>query len=177
MTQFCAFLRGVNVRGTNMKMAEVCQVFSAAGMQQVRAVLASGNILFQSKENVEHLKPKLEAAMAAHFDYEAFLFIKNQEEVQHIYERCPYAAQEDFHRYVFIGEAPISQVLMQKFELATKASREAGQIVDDVFYWLTPKGQTLESSFGKVLGQKNLKDQFTSRNLNTLSKILQKFAT
>ena len=49
MKKFCAFLRGVNVKGTNMKMADVCKVFSDAGMQDVSSVLASGNIIDQIK--------------------------------------------------------------------------------------------------------------------------------
>lgn len=46
--KYCAFLRGVNVKGTNMKMAEVCEVFKKAGMVEVSSVLASGNIIFAS---------------------------------------------------------------------------------------------------------------------------------
>lgn len=59
-TQFCAFLRGVNVKGTTMKMAEVCAVFEKAGMKDVSFVLASGNILFSSDKNKDELKTVLE---------------------------------------------------------------------------------------------------------------------
>ena len=51
----CAFLRGVNVNGTAMKMAEVCYVFKKAGMKDVSSVLATGNILFESDEAPENL--------------------------------------------------------------------------------------------------------------------------
>lgn len=37
--KFCAFLRGVNVKGTSMKMAEVVDVFKKAGMEEVLSVL------------------------------------------------------------------------------------------------------------------------------------------
>ncbi|WP_435525892.1 hypothetical protein [Chryseobacterium indoltheticum] len=42
-----------------------------------------------------------------------------------------------------------------------------GEIVNNIFYWQVSKGNTLDSNFGKVLGKKSLKDQFTSRNINT----------
>jgi uncharacterized protein (DUF1697 family) len=61
-----------------MKMADVCKVFSDAGVQNVSSVLASGNILFQSDKNSTELKTILEKAMSEHFNYEAFLFIKNE---------------------------------------------------------------------------------------------------
>jgi uncharacterized protein (DUF1697 family) len=40
----------VNVKGTNMKMAEVCALFQKSGMENVQAVLASGNIIFSSNK-------------------------------------------------------------------------------------------------------------------------------
>jgi uncharacterized protein (DUF1697 family) len=52
--KYCAFLRGVNVKGTNMKMAEVCQVFKDAGMKDVASILASGNIVFSSDKKAEN---------------------------------------------------------------------------------------------------------------------------
>ncbi|SDZ73099.1 Protein of unknown function [Porphyromonadaceae bacterium KH3R12] len=63
---FCAFLRGVNVKGTNMKMAEVCSVFEKTGMENVSSVLASGNILFSSDKKKDELKALLEKAMSTH---------------------------------------------------------------------------------------------------------------
>jgi hypothetical protein len=46
--------------------------------------------------------------------------------------------------------------------------------VNNIFYWQVPKGNTLDSTFGKILGRKSLKDQFTSRNINTFEKIIKK---
>ena len=39
--RYCAFLRGVNVKGTTMKMAEVCTVFENAGMISVSSMKLS----------------------------------------------------------------------------------------------------------------------------------------
>lgn len=83
-SKYCAFLRGVNVKGTNMKMAEVCTVFEKAGMNDVSSVLASGNILFSSEKDAKELKEILEESMSEHFSYEAFLFVKNQQEIETI---------------------------------------------------------------------------------------------
>ncbi|MGH2623835.1 MAG: DUF1697 domain-containing protein, partial [Sphingobacterium sp.] len=40
--RYIAFLRGVNVKGKNMKMKDVCAVFEKAGVNNVHTVLASG---------------------------------------------------------------------------------------------------------------------------------------
>lgn len=175
MKKFCAFLRGVNVKGTNMKMADVCKVFSDAGMQNVSSVLASGNILFQSGKDALELKKNLEKAMSDHFSYDAFLFIKNEKEINEIFKNDPFPAIENFHNYIFLGSEKVEETLFEEFKKATKEEGEQGKIVNDIFYWQVPKGQTLDSTFGKILGRKSLKDKLTSRNVNTFGKIIKKF--
>jgi uncharacterized protein (DUF1697 family) len=173
--KYCAFLRGVNVKGTNMKMAEVCQVFKDAGMENVSSVLASGNIVFSSEKNKDELKTILEQAMSEYFNYEAFLFIKNEKETELFWNESPFEKKEDFHIYAFVGNENVENILIKEFKDAIKTENEKGEIVSSIFYWQVPKGNTLDSSFGKVLGKKSMKDQFTSRNINTFEKILKKF--
>ncbi|OCK50203.1 hypothetical protein BA768_06130 [Chryseobacterium sp. CBo1] len=173
--KYCAFLRGVNVKGTNMKMADVCQVFKDAGMENVSSVLASGNIVFGSDKNAEELKVILEKAMSEYFNYEAFLFVKNSEQTELFWTQNPFEKNVDFHIYAFVGNECVEDILMKEFENATKTENEKAEIVSNIFYWQVPKGSTLDSNFGKVLGKKSLKDQFTSRNINTFEKILKKF--
>lgn len=171
---YCAFLRGVNVKGTNMKMTEVCAVFQKAGMKNVSSVLASGNIIFSSEKDKGELKTLLEKAMSEHFSYKAFLFIKDKSEVENTFCNTPFSADTDFHIYGFAGVDGIEKVLMEEFEKSRQATGEEAKIVADNFYWKVPKGNTLGSEFGKILGNKNFKDTFTSRNLNTFEKVFKK---
>ncbi|QTE23123.1 DUF1697 domain-containing protein [Polaribacter cellanae] len=171
---YCAFLRGVNVKGTNMKMAEACAVFEKAGMENVLSVLASGNILFTSAKGKNELKALLENAMSAYFSYEAFLFLKNKMEIETIFHKNPFEKHPDFHIYSFVGVKEIENTLMETYENVEKIDGENALIIASNFYWKVPKGNTLGSEFGKILGRKNLKDKFTSRNLNTFEKILKK---
>ena len=173
--RYCAFLRGVNVKGTNMKMEDVCKVFRNTGMTDVVSVLASGNIVFSSGNEAGKLKAVLEEAMSEYFLYEAFLFIRSQEVTENILKGNPFEKNENLHTYAFVGNPGIEKMLMTEFEKAAKEPEEQAVIVNGNFYWQVPKGSTLGSPFGKVLGKKNLKDQFTSRNINTFEKILGKF--
>ncbi len=172
--KYCAFLRGVNVKGTNMKMADVCQVFQKAGVTDVSSVLASGNIVFSSDKDAAELKQVLEKAMSDHFSYEAFLFVRSSEETETFWNGKPFEKNDDFHLYAFVGNPGVENILMEEFEKASKAENEKAEIVNGVFYWQVQKGNTLDSTFGKVLGKKSLKDQFTSRNINTFEKVLKK---
>jgi len=49
VTRFAAFLRGVNVGGVNLKMAEVAAALEGAGFTNVTTILASGNVLLESR--------------------------------------------------------------------------------------------------------------------------------
>ncbi|MFT4202671.1 MAG: DUF1697 domain-containing protein [Chitinophagaceae bacterium] len=171
---YCAFLRGVNIKGTNMKMADVCSVFQKSGMDNVSSILASGNILFASDKQKDVLKTLLEKAMSAHFNYDAFLFVKDKKEIENLFRNNPFAADAAFHVYGFVGIDGIEKILMAEFEKSDKTENEEARIIGDSFYWKVPKGNTLDSTFGKILGRKNLKDAFTSRNLNTFEKVLKK---
>ncbi|MGJ1430367.1 DUF1697 domain-containing protein [Sphingobacterium spiritivorum] len=170
----CAFLRGVNVKGTAMKMADVCAVFAKAGVKNVSSVLASGNILFTTEEKADDIKVVLEKALSDHFAYEAFLFVKNKSEIETITGQNPFETEADVHIYSFVGIAEIENSLMAAFQESAKAEREEGRIVRNNFYWKVPKGNTLDSEFGKILGRKDMKSTFTSRNMNTFEKILKK---
>jgi len=172
--KYCAFLRGVNVNGTAMKMAEVCDVFKKAGMKDVSSVLATGNILFESDEAPENLKQKLEKSLSEHFHYEAFLFLKTDEEVKGILENSPFEKNENLHIYSFICNAGDEIFLMQEFLKTNHQEQEEAKLINGNFYWKIPKGNTLDCEFGKILGKKSFKNILTSRNINTIEKIVNK---
>lgn len=155
-----------------MKMAEVCKVFSDAGTSEVSSVLATGNLIFSSDKSAADLKIILEKAMSDYFNYEAFLFIKSEKEVVAIFENSPFTKADDLHIYAFVGTEDIESVLLEEFN---KSEHENATIIENIFYWQVPKGNTLDSDFGKVLGKKSLKNKITSRNLNTIEKIMKKF--
>lgn len=171
MINFCAFLRGVNIGKSVLKMADVNNVFEDAGMKEVSTVLATGNILFSSEKSPEDLKEILKKSISEHFNYEAFLFIKNSEEIKTIVENNPFENHPDFHIYAFIGTEAIEKILMKEFENCNHSPKEKAKISNGNFYWQVEKGNTLNSEFGKILGRKDLKNTFTSRNINTFEKI------
>ena len=172
--RYCAFLRGVNVNGTSMKMAEVCDVFSKEGMKEVTSVLASGNILFSTELTNSEAKEILEKAMSVHFNYEAFLFIKSKDETEVMLKNCPFEEKDELHTYIFVATRETEKILEEEFSKSKKEENERAAVVGNTFYWQVPKGNTLGSEFGKILGKKILKPHITSRNINTFRKILVK---
>lgn len=172
-TVYCAFLRGVNVKGTAMKMADAVQVFSDAGMEKVSAVLATGNIIFSSEKPRNELKQLLENALSDKFGYQAHLFIVSKDEIGGILKSAPFEIKDTHHNYIFIGTEGIADELLTEFQKTDNEDQQA-EIRGGNFYWQVAKGNTLDSPFGKILGRKYFKDKTTSRNINTIEKILKK---
>ena len=173
-TSMCAFLRGVNLNGRNMKMADVCNIFSQEPVKNVRSVLATGNILFESNIERADLRCSLEKRMSEHYGMDIDLIIKDKGEIGNILSSSPFPADPDLHVYVFICEVGFERTLMERFGTITPAINEKAQINGGQFYWQVSKGSTLDSGFSKILGKKRMKDQFTSRNINTMQKIFEK---
>lgn len=170
MTKYAAFLRGVNVGGVNLKMAEVADALTDAGFQNVRTILASGNVRLESSAKVSTVRTKAEAALRDRFGYDAWVLAYDLDTVRAIDEAYPFErAVEDQQSYVtFVSDGDILDELAQ----LSPGAKEKIERGEGVIYWQVPKGSTLDSTIGKTMGKKRYKSSTTSRNLRTLAKVL-----
>lgn len=169
MTAYVALLRGVNVGGVNMKMADLADAVRGLGYGNVTTVLASGNVLFESQDAAAACKEKLESALRQRFGYEAWVHVLTVDAVHEIIDAFPYERSSDRHAYVvFILKPEVrDELLAVELDPAVEQA-EAG---DGVIYWTVPKGDTLDSAMGKAQGSGKHKPWLTTRNLNTLEKL------
>jgi uncharacterized protein (DUF1697 family) len=171
MTKFAAFLRGVNVGGVNLKMAEVATAMTDAGFTNVRTILASGNVLLESSARVATVRKKAEAALREKFGYDAWVLAYDIDTVRAISEAYPFEREVDGHQsYVtFVTDkAVLDELAALDAGPDEKISRGEG-----VVYWQVPKGSTLDSTIGQTMGKKRYKASTTTRNLRTLAKVLR----
>jgi uncharacterized protein (DUF1697 family) len=173
MTTYAAFLRGVNVGGVNLKMAELAAALTDAGFADVRTILASGNVLLESASGVAAVRKKAEAALRKAFGYDAWVLAYDIATVRAIDEAYPFEREVDgYQSYVtFVADAGVLDELAalgKKAGADEKISRG-----DGVVYWQVPKGSTLDSTIGKTMGKPRYKSSTTTRNLRTLAKVLR----
>ncbi len=172
MTRYAAFLRGVNVSGTTMKMADVAEALTGAGFTDVRTILASGNVLLDSSAAATTVRTKAEAALRDAFGYEAWVLVYDLDTVRAIANGYPFEREvEGYHSYVtFVSDpAVLDELAALAGEAGPKEKIERG---DGVLYWQVPKSSTLDSAIGKTMGKKRYKSSTTTRNLRTLAKVL-----
>jgi uncharacterized protein (DUF1697 family) len=162
-------LRGVNVGGVNMKMADLADVVRGLGYTDVKTVLASGNVMFTTPDAAAASKDNLEAALRERFDYEAWVHVLTVDQIEHLISAYPYPRSADRHAYVvFVLKDSVRDELLA-VDLDPKI--EQAQAGDGVVYWSVPKGDTLGSAMGKAQSAGKHKQWLTTRNLNTLEKL------
>ena len=173
MTRYAAFLRGINVGGVNLKMAAVAEALTGAGFTAVKTVLASGNVLLESRSSVKAVRTKAEAALRETFGYDAWVLAYDLADVAAISAAYPFEREvEGHHSYVtFVTDAAVLDELV---ELAADAGPdEKIERGDGVVYWQVPKMGTLDTTIGKTMGKKRYKSSTTTRNLRTVDKVLK----
>ena len=176
MTRYAAFLRGVNVGGVNLKMADVARALADAGFANVRTILASGNVILESRAGADAVRAKAETALRQRFGYDAWVLVYPLETVRAIVDAYPFEPElEGYQSYVtFVSDTDVLDELAALADQAsvdekiTRGSKPAG-----VIYWQVPKNQTLDSTIGKTMGKKRYKSSTTTRNVRTLDKLLK----
>jgi len=170
MTRYVALLRGVNVGGVTVKMADLAEVVRGLGYDEVTTVLASGNVLFTTTDAASTAKKKLEAALRERFGYEAWVHVLTEDAIRTIVAGYPFPRSDERHAYVVFAVKPEVRAELLAVELDDAV--EQAQAGDGVIYWSVPKGSTLDSAMGKAQSAARHKPWITTRNLNTLEKLL-----
>jgi uncharacterized protein (DUF1697 family) len=175
MTHYAAFLRGVNVGGVNLKMAEVAAALSEAGLAEVRMILATGNVTLDSAKAADAVRATAEKALRQQFGYDAWVLVYPIKKVQAIVDGYPFEAEVDgYQSYVtFVSDNDVLDELAALADDARADEKIArGPKSAGVIYWQVAKNHTLDSTIGKTMGKKRYKSSTTTRNLRTLVKVL-----
>lgn len=170
MTKYVAFLRGINVGGRIVKMAELKACCEGAGLQNVSTVLQTGNVIFESDES--ELKSVIESALTKTFEYPAKAQIIELDELRQIIKSYPFdSSDENMQHYVIFMENDLEKVLFNEVEsLDTQIDSLAEG--NGVLYWRVQKGMTLKSVFAKFLTKSKYRLYNTNRNIKTLKKLI-----
>lgn len=171
MTRYAALLRGVNVGGVNLKMADVARAFTDAGFTDVTTVLASGNVLLTSRASVASVRTKAEKALRDTFGYDAWVLAYDLDTVRAIADAYPFEREVDgVQSYVTFVSDP---AVLDELAALEPGPEERIARGEGVLYWQVPKNSTLDSAVGNTMGKKRYKSSITTRNLRTVAKLLR----
>lgn len=91
MPTYAALLRGINLGGRTIKMDALRYVLETCGFQNVRTVLASGNVVFDSQSNApEKLRGEIKAAIKGTFGFDVHVILRSSKEIQALIDSEPF---------------------------------------------------------------------------------------
>ena len=173
--KYVAFLRAINVGGNAIiKMADLKKMFEAAGLQDVQTYIQSGNVVFESEEiDAEALEKQIERQLEKVAKYKIHAFVRTMRQVKSIAAKSPYTAKDGEMAYVsFLGKKPEKKA--QQALLALKSEADDFTFKSQELYNL--RRDRDKSVFSGSFVEKTLKMPATTRNLNTIKKIVEKFS-
>lgn len=170
--RWVALLRGVNIGNVRIRMADLAEALTASGFGDVRTVLASGNVVLTADGNAASVSDRVAEVVRERFGHRVAVIAVPVEAVRRAAACYPFPRAADRHAYVVFGAAPgvADEIVAAAGALDPAVERVA--VDDGLVYWDAPKGETLTTAFGKQYGRRQAGGAVTTRNLNTLEKIL-----
>jgi len=169
--RFVGLLRGVNVGGVRFAMADLRAALQEAGFADVRTVLASGNVLATADDDATGAARRVRTVVLERFGFDVGVVAVGLETVRAAVAAHPFPVDADRHAYVVFATDPADlRALADGFEGEGDDERVATG--DGVLHWEVAKGRTLDSAFGRRLARGARAGTVTTRNRNTLEKIL-----
>ncbi|MHC1776717.1 MAG: DUF1697 domain-containing protein [Lentimicrobium sp.] len=176
METFIALLRGINVSGKNLiKMAELVEALSEAGVANVRTYIQSGNVVFESgSDNPVTAEKLLQDKIRERFGLEVPVQVIKRSELIHISNLNPFIndrglAADRLHLTLLkaipdpllVGETGAGNFLPDEFVVSGRA-----------VYLYCPDGYG-RTKLTNTFFEKKLKISSTTRNWATIMKLCE----
>lgn len=170
MTTIC-LLRGVNVGGHQIKMAELRDCFSETlGFEDVRTFIQSGNVVFRSRKKPD--PQKIEKAVETRFGFHSDVILRTPEEWKETIARNPFAGRENLVSgklvVTFLQRDPGTEAgaKLQALDLAGEEAHLRGRDLYIYFHNGMGKTKLKFSALTKAIGEAG-----TGRNWNSVLKL------
>lgn len=172
MPHYAALLRGIAPLNPNMRNDKLRSVFESLGFANVRTVISSGNVLFESpRTNVPKLEHDIEAAIVAQLGFTSTTIIRSRAQLQKLVDSNPFGeathTQKTYLTVTFLKDKPSVHLPPSSHELYSIAHiypKEVCSIVD----LASAKTPQLMAHLERKLG-KNI----TTRTWKTVLRILK----
>ena len=178
--RYVAFLRGINVGGHRVSMADLREVFIALKYANVETFIASGNVIFDAPAAIgaSTLEQKIASALERVLGYTVPTFLRTPDEVVEAAGRSPFPARDMTQtghtvHVAFLRTAPDAKVTA--FFANSATAKDAFAVHGRELYWLI-RGNTLESLVKWPAVEKAVKLDLTMRNMTSVRKLTAKLA-
>lgn len=169
-----ALLRSVVINGRRVKGGEARGLAEAVGGEDVRSVIATGNLLFRSRKAPARLERELEAACANLYGRPTEMIVKTADEWRALIDANPYpeeSAKAPARVLAWAMREPVPDSGLDQLRRRASADEKVVRTRGgDLYMWFG--GADIEASkLPAGFGLKSLGAVGTNRNWNTMLKI------
>ncbi|GAA5226679.1 DUF1697 domain-containing protein [Paeniglutamicibacter antarcticus] len=180
MNLHAIFLRGVNVGGVKILMKDLALMLEDAGFSPVKTLLASGNVVLGSAGlDACALKERIEQVLETRYGRVIPVIVMDTGELERIAAEYPFIAPDDGiarHRYLVLTGS--HQDAATVFEQAPGPGEfERVERMGNCICWEVPRGESLVTELAKHFAKVASKTLVTTRNMNTIEKVLDAMRT
>jgi uncharacterized protein (DUF1697 family) len=174
--KYVALLRGINVGGNNrVEMKKLKAVFEALGFDDVVTYINSGNVVFATKKmSVATLEKKIETAIETEFGFPVAVLVRDEKNIATICKGIPIQWVNNAEMrtdVLFLWNEIDSSKIVKEFEV--NAGIEHLKYIDGAVVWDIKKRDYNKSRVPKIMLRKDVYQNITIRNVNTLRKLQQ----
>jgi uncharacterized protein (DUF1697 family) len=179
MTQYVAFLRGMNLGNRRIKMSDLAALFTKMKFRNVATFIASGNVLFDAPPGpTPALESKIEQGLAKELGYTVDTFVRTRAEVAAVTIATPFskadmAAEVNTLLVGFFKSALSPEVAQALTAIRTEVDEFA--VGGREYFWLC-RIKMNESKVWQLPELRKLKlPTSTMRNITSLRKLSAQF--
>jgi uncharacterized protein (DUF1697 family) len=172
--QYAAFLRGINITGkSSVKMETLRCLFEELGFKNVKTILASGNVFFETDlKDKQVLEKKIENILPMTIGFESDVFIRTIDDLHKLEILNPFkdtkiASQTTFYVTFVKGKPRMNLQFpsnVKGYEILGIFYNTVCSVIDLTSIKTPQLMQILEKEFGKSI---------TTRNWNTIVRMLK----
>lgn len=171
MNTFVILLRGITPTGKNkVPMTPLREALAEAGLGGVRTYIQSGNVVATSDLTHVEIEKLVHDIIHMGFGGNIAVLARTTKEFASILEQCPFTNIDESMLYFSLLAASPDKELLREF-LSTDFSPDQVRFVSDTIYTLYATKHSA-SKFNNNYFERKLKVTATTRNLNTMNKLI-----
>ena len=172
MKSYAIFLRGVTPVGKNrVPMAELRAALAKAGLCDVRTYIQSGNVIAKSALGPDAIEALVHDAILKKIGADLAVVARTHPQIKQILESNPFPADAAARTYYTLFVSAPTAALVRDL-LALDFSPDEVRVIGDTLYTLYATRHS-DSKFNNNFYERKLKMAATTRNFNTLSRLLK----
>jgi uncharacterized protein (DUF1697 family) len=165
-------LRGVMPTGKNrVPMAELRVALTVAGLVDVRTYIQSGNVIAKSDLDPIGISQLAQDTIKQKIGADITVITRTPEQLKHVLAGNPFPDADSSRLYFSLLSSQPAPKLLQEF-LEINFAPDEIQVVDDTIYTLYAT-RLSDSKFTNNFFEKKLKVASTTRNFNTMSRLVE----